>query len=156
MPDVARVRALYARYVAERDPSLPFGVVHGDLFRDNVLWKGGELLALLDFESACWHNFAYDLMVTAFAWCYGAAFDLELVRALFEGYRSVRQPTAAEIAALPCEGAIACLRFATTRLTDFSLRVAPGEKPVRSYQRFLDRLAALESAALSPVFAALG
>jgi hypothetical protein len=50
----------------------------------------------------------------------------------------------AERAALANEGAIAALRFATTRITDFALRAAPGEAPKRDYRRFLARLAELE------------
>src|SRR5690606_10953962 len=68
----------------------PRGVIHGDLFRDNVLWNRDHISAVLDFESACEGSFAYDLMVTALAWCYGERLDLELVRAMFAGYESVR------------------------------------------------------------------
>ncbi|HEY4160190.1 MAG TPA: homoserine kinase [Polyangiaceae bacterium] len=156
MPAVAQIRERLAFYEARRDTSLEQGICHGDLFRDNVLWQNGEILALLDFESACSQNFAYDLMVTALAWCYGAQFELGLLRALFGGYRAFRPLSPAEVSALPVEGAIACLRFATTRLTDFSLRAAPGAEPSRDYRRFLERLSALESGVLAPCFAELG
>jgi len=155
LPAVAEIRERLDYYEARRDSSLPLGVCHGDLFRDNVLWQNGQIRALLDFESACAGNFAYDLMVTALAWCYGTAFDLSLVQALFEGYRGVRAVPAAEVAAMPVEGSIACLRFASTRLTDFSLRVPEGEKPVRDYGRFLERLHAIEHGALSAAIASL-
>ena len=69
-------------------------------------------------------------------------------------YTTPRPPE--ERQALPVEGAIACLRFATTRLTDFSLRVADGERPVREYGRFLARLEAIENGALDGCFAVLG
>ena len=156
LPAVDEIRERLTYYEARRDPSLALGICHGDLFRDNVLWQGGGVRALLDFESACSGNFAYDLMVTALAWCYGAAFDLALVEALFAGYRGVRAVPPQEIAAMPTEGAVGCLRFASTRLTDFSLRVPDGTKPVRDYRRFLERLRAIESGALSPAIAALG
>ncbi len=155
-PAVAEIRERLDHYEARRDASLALGVCHGDLFRDNVLWQRGEIRALLDFESACSGNFAYDLMVTALAWCYGAAFELALVQALFDGYRSVRAVPREEIAAMPVEGAIGCLRFASTRLTDFSLRVPDGAKPARDYRRFLERLRAIESGALSSAIASLG
>jgi len=156
LPAVAQIRELFTHYEARRSPALTIGICHGDLFRDNVLWQNGEVRALLDFESACAGSFAYDLMVTALAWCYGAEFDLGLVSALFEGYGAVRPVPPAEVAAMPVEGAIACLRFATTRLTDFSLRVADGEPPIRDYGRFLARLAAIESGVLAPALARLG
>lgn len=156
LPAVAEIRERLDHYEARRDSSLALGVCHGDLFRDNVLWQGGQIRALLDFESACSGNFAYDLMVTALAWCYGADFELALVEALFAGYRDVRAVPENEIAAMVSEGAVGCLRFASTRLTDFSLRVADGERPVRDYRRFLDRLRALESGALSSAISSLG
>lgn len=151
MPDLARVRALYARYVAERDPSLPHGVVHGDLFRDNVLWRGGELAALLDFESAFHGPFVYDLMVTIAAWCYRDAFDLALVAALVEGYVAERPLSAAELRAVRVEGALGCLRFATSRITDFELRAREGERPARDFRRFLARLDAIAAGELASV-----
>jgi homoserine kinase type II len=156
LPAVSSIRERLDHYESVRAENLEQGICHGDLFRDNVLWQGPRLSALLDFESACKSNFAYDLMVTALAWCYGSEFDLELVSALFHGYRSVRAVPAAEVAALRNEGAVACLRFATTRLTDFSLRVPDGATPVRDYRRFLARMAAIERGALDACFPVLG
>lgn len=155
LPAVSAIRERLDYYEGVRAQHLEQGICHGDLFRDNVLWQGARLSALLDFESACRSNFAYDLMVTALAWCYGERFELPLVRALFDGYQSRRVLPASEVAALRSEGAIACLRFATTRLTDFSLRVADGACPGRDFQRFLARLAALESGALDGCIASL-
>jgi len=152
----ARIRERLAFYAARSPSDLPSGLIHGDLFRDNVLWQrgpqGAELCALLDFESASSGVFIYDLMVCAHAWCYGAGYDTALLRALFAGYSEQRPLSAAERAALPAQGALAALRFATTRLTDFSLRAAPGQEPKRDYRRFLARLDALESGLLAPIF----
>jgi homoserine kinase type II len=155
MTAVAVIGERLGHYEAVRVPDLRRGICHGDLFRDNVLWQGGEISALLDFESACAGNFGYDLMVTALAWCYGSEFQLALVQALFDGYRSKRPMLESEVAALRVEGAVACLRFATTRLTDFSLRVPDGEKPARDYGRFLSRLQAIEAGVLDPCIASL-
>jgi homoserine kinase type II len=95
--------------------------------------------------------FVYDLMVCAHAWCYGSSFDPSLLSALFAGYREERELEPEELAAVVHQGALAALRFATTRLTDFSLRAAPGERPLRDYRRFLDRLDALENGIMSLV-----
>jgi homoserine kinase type II len=138
------IRHRLAHYAARRDGAIPHGVIHGDLFRDNVLWANGEIRALIDFESASDGPFAFDLMVTMFAWCYGDSFAPELVSAMFRGYTSRRPLEAAERAALPVEGGLAALRFATTRITDFSMRTPPGTPPARDYRRFLARLEALE------------
>jgi homoserine kinase type II len=157
--DVARIRERLAHYEAERGrQAAPRGVIHSDLFRDNVLWtRQGELAALLDFESACDGAFAYDVMVTICAWCFGTSFEPALVEALLGGYHGVRPIAANEVAALKVEGAIGCLRFATTRITDFSLRAPPGKPPLRDYRRFLLRLEQIEAGALDGSFArALG
>jgi homoserine kinase type II len=157
LDDVARIREALNHYEVERiSQSAPRGVIHSDLFRDNVLWtKDGdrELAALLDFESACEGAFAYDVMVTICAWCYSDRFETGLVEAFLRGYHAVRRIDGAEVAALKVEGAVGCLRFATTRITDFSLRAAPGQPPVRDYRRFLARLSAIEAGALDDCFA---
>jgi homoserine kinase type II len=151
--DADSIEARLDRYVAARAATLPSGVIHGDLFRDNVLFHGEQIAALLDFESASHGRFAYDLMVTLLAWCYGDdAFDLPLVAAMLSGYKRVRPLTAAEREALPVEGAIACLRFATTRISDFSARAEPGKPPLRDYRRFLSRLEAIEAGELTQAF----
>lgn len=155
LADVARVRGLYDRFLPLRDPALPAGIVHGDLFRDNVLWQGEEIAALLDFESAFHGPLVYDLLVTLSAWCYGDAFELARVRAMVEGYASVRPLSAAEVLAVPTEGALACLRFATSRITDFELRTPPGARPARDFRRFLARLDAIAGGALAPAFAGI-
>ncbi len=154
-PDVLAVRELLQKYVARRDPELPAGVVHGDLFRDNVLWSNGELVALLDFESAFHGPLAYDLAVTIEAWCYGDGFDQDLVRAMAEGYASERRFEPRELALFGVEAALGCLRFATTRITDFSLRTPPGATPARDFRRFLQRLSAIEAGALAPALEVL-
>lgn len=134
---------------------LPEGVIHGDLFRDNVLWQDHDIRALIDFESASWGPFAYDLMVTLLAWCYTDRFEEQLVRGLLSQYHSTRRLGSAEFDALEVEGALGCLRFAATRMTDFSLRATSGSPPARDYRRFMQRLAALEAGVLASSIAEL-
>jgi homoserine kinase type II len=158
--DTRRIRERLDFHAARSPSSLPRGLIHGDLFRDNVLWRARagappdaplELCALLDFESASAGVFVYDLMVCAHAWCYGSAFDPKLLSALIAGYREERELEPDELAAIVHQGALAALRFATTRLTDFSLRTPPGERPLRDYRRFLERLDALDNGVLSMI-----
>jgi homoserine kinase type II len=154
----AAARALRQRllhYAAMRDASLPRGLIHGDLFRDNVLWRGDDIAALIDFESASEGPYAYDVAVTIHAWCFGAAFEPALVRALLEGYHARRPFEARELAAFNTEAALAALRFAVTRITDYSMRAPPGAAPVRDYRRFVARLAAVEAGALDDALEAV-
>lgn len=155
-PVTRDIASRLAAYAARRDPRLPSGLIHGDLFRDNVLWHGDGIAALIDFESASLGVFAYDLMVCVHAWCFADHFELELARSLLQGYHAVRRLGADELAALGVEGAIAALRFAATRVTDYSLRAPPGRPPLRDYRRFLARLAEIEAGALAPATASLG
>ena len=129
--------------LAARTASSEIGVIHGDLFRDNVLWSGGSISALLDFESASSGSAAFDLAVTMLSWCFGDGFDEDLARAMAEGYASVRPLDTAERRAFFDEARFAALRFSITRITDFELRPA-GTGIHKDYRRFVARLDAIE------------
>jgi homoserine kinase type II len=106
---------------------LPQGVIHADLFTDNVFFIGPEVSGLIDFYFACTDALAYDLAICLNAWCFepDASFNLTKGRAMIAGYQSVRRLGADEIEALPvlCRGS--ALRFMLTRLVDW-LNVPPG------------------------------
>ena len=106
---------------------LPTGVIHADLFPDNVFFLDDRVSGLIDFYFACTDAFAYDLAVCLNAWCFEPdhAYNLTKGRAMLNGYRRVRPLGAREIEALPllCRGA--ALRFLLTRLVDW-LNVPPG------------------------------
>ena len=129
-----------------RNPNLPRGLTHGDLFRDNVLFgtrdKMPFVAALLDFESAHEGPLVYDLMVTVLAWCVGNALDMELARALVRGYESVRKLDASERAGAHAEARFAAVRFWITRITDYAMRLGPGKG--RDPKRFEMRLETIE------------
>ena len=128
--------------------SLRRGLIHGDLFRDNVLWSdAGDVAALLDFESASDGVLAYDLMVTILAWCVTDDLELELAQAMARGYTSVRKLDEAEKAGLVAEGCLAAVRFSITRITDYAMRGEVGPRVVKDYRRFLLRLRRLEKIA---------
>ncbi|MBN9060941.1 MAG: homoserine kinase [Rhizobiales bacterium 65-9] len=100
---------------------LPVGVIHADLFPDNVFFIGSKLSGLIDFYFACTDCLAYDLAICLNAWCFepDASFNLTKGQAMIAGYQRVRALEGAEIAALPvlCRGA--ALRFMLTRLVDW-------------------------------------
>ncbi len=152
------LRAHLARIHAQRDPRLPRGLAHGDLFRDNVLWDdGGHISALIDFESASEDTYAYDLMVTVLAWCVGDHLLLPLAQAICRGYESVRPLSEAEKQALAVEGSFAALRFTVTRITDFAMRSnAEGPRVVKDWKRFFHRFETLQAAGADGLRRALG
>ncbi len=113
----------------ERDwpRDLPQGVIHADLFPDNVFFLGDRLSGLIDFYFACTDALAYDVAICLNAWCFepDRSYNITKGRALLKGYMRGRELNAREIAALPtlCRGA--ALRFLLTRLVDW-LEVPPG------------------------------
>ena len=100
---------------------LPSGVIHADLFPDNVFFIGEELSGLIDFYFACNDLYAYDLATCLNAWCFEKdhAFNLTKGTALLAGYQSVRPLEPAEKAALPLLARGSALRFMLTRLYDW-------------------------------------
>lgn len=106
---------------------LPEGVIHADLFPDNVFFLDGRLSGLIDFYFACNDALAYDVAVAINAWCFDATHTYvpERGRALLAGYESVRQLTTAECQAMPMLARGAALRFLLTRSYDW-LNRPPG------------------------------
>lgn len=138
---IARLQEVLAEVEESWPEDLPQGVVHGDLFRDNVRWEGDEVVAAIDWESASDGDLLYDVVVAWLAWCYGDTFDRELGRALFAGYSEVRPLEATEKAGLRTIALAAAARFTTTRITDFHLRSGGvGDRVLKDYGRFLARL----------------
>lgn len=109
-------------YLEEHWPrGLPQGVIHADLFPDNVFFLGGELSGLIDFYFACDDMLAYDVAICLNAWCFepDGALNVTKARALTSGYRAVRAFRSEEIAALPLLARGSALRFLLTRLHDW-------------------------------------
>jgi len=109
-------------YLEARWPDdLPAGVIHADLFPDNVFFRGEEMSGLIDFYFACNDLFAYDLAICLNAWCFEEpnAINVTKARALLHGYGARRPLSDAEIAALPILARGSALRFLLTRLYDW-------------------------------------
>jgi homoserine kinase type II len=100
---------------------LPDGVIHADLFPDNVFFLGDTLSGLIDFPFACNDLLAYDVAICLNAWCFEPdhAFNVTKARAFLGAYGRTRPLTAAEEDALPLLARGAALRFLLTRLVDF-------------------------------------
>jgi homoserine kinase type II len=120
---------------------LPHGVIHADLFPDNVFFLGDRLSGLIDFYFACTDALAYDIAVCLNAWCFEPdhSYNMTKGRALLHSYMRKRALSAPEIAALPllCRGA--ALRFLLTRLVDW-LEVPAGalvrpKDPIEYYRK---------------------
>jgi len=120
---------------------LPQGVIHADLFPDNVFFLGDQLSGLIDFYFACTDTLAYDVAICLNAWCFEPdhSYNVTKGRALLQGYMAVRPLSGAERDALPLLARGAALRFLLTRLADW-LNVPPGalvrpKEPLEYYRK---------------------
>jgi homoserine kinase, Neisseria type len=110
-----------AHLESEWPTRLPEGVIHADLFPDNVFFHGDRLSGVIDFYFACTDFLAYDLAVCLNAWCFESdgSFNVTKARRLVGAYQSVRPLTAAEWQAFPLLAHGAAMRFLLTRLYDW-------------------------------------
>jgi homoserine kinase type II len=106
---------------------LPEGIIHADLFPDNVFFLGDKLSGLFDFYFACTDTLAYDMAICLNAWCFEQdhSYNVTKGRALLASYAKTRPLSAAEWQMLPLLARGAALRFLLTRLVDW-LNVPPG------------------------------
>src|SRR5215813_12378313 len=106
---------------------LPQGVIHADLFPDNVFFLGARLSGLIDFYFACTDTLAYDVAICLNAWCFESdhSYNVTKGRSLLQAYATVRPLSDHERIALPLLARGAALRFLLTRLVDW-FDVPPG------------------------------
>jgi len=128
-------------------PGVPRGLVHGDLFVDNVLWIGERVSALLDWEMSCIDPFAYDLGVALNAWCWaGGGYRSDRARALLGAYRTRHRLEPDTAVALHAWSRFAALRFAVGRLAGYvPAGSAASPPPGKDWREYRDRLAALRA-----------
>jgi homoserine kinase type II len=107
--------------IADWPVGLPEGIIHADLFPNNVLFMGDRLTGVIDFYFACKDILAYDLGICLNSWCFEAdgSFNLTKSRALLRGYNQVRPLSRAEYEAIPVLASGAAMRFFLTRLYDW-------------------------------------
>jgi homoserine kinase type II len=128
-----------------QDDRLPKGLIHGDLFADNLLFRGEKIVGLLDFEAACYGKFLFDLATAINALCYSEGhYVSERFDALLAGYQSRRPLSLVEWDAFPNELRFSALRFTVTRLKDFFLHPMDDRNRVnKDFREFFERLQVL-------------
>ena len=100
--------------------NLPSGLIHGDLFPDNVFFQDGDVSGVIDFYFACADTLSFDLAICLNAWCFeDGGLDRDRAHALSAGYQSIRRLDPAEQSALPLLARGAAMRFLMTRLHDW-------------------------------------
>lgn len=121
---------------------LPQGIIHADLFPDNVFFRERQLSGVIDFYFACTDAYAYDLAIALNAWCFesDATFNITKARALMHGYQAVRPLMTTEIEALPILAAGAAMRFLLTRLYDWQTQEKDALVTLKNPRDYLRRL----------------
>lgn len=117
---------------AMADNSLPQGIIHADLFRDNALFDDGKLSGIIDLYNCGRDNLLYDLAITANDWCTqeDGHFDAPRLTALLSAYTQLRPVSAEEMSYWPTALRKAALRFWLSRLRNAHFPPA-GELTVR-------------------------
>ncbi|MCT7373565.1 homoserine kinase [Chelativorans salis] len=115
------VEAEFAEITRYWPTDLPSGIIHADLFPDNVFFLGGKVSGIIDFYFACNDLLAYDIATCLNAWCFekDTSYNLTKGAALLAGYQSVRPLEPSEAEALPLLARGSALRFMLTRLHDW-------------------------------------
>lgn len=102
--------------------NLPSGIIHADLFPDNVFFANNSLSGIIDFYFSCNDYYAYEIAICINAWCFeekSNEFNISKAKKLLSSYNGVRELTISEIDSLPLLCRAAALRFLLTRLIDF-------------------------------------
>ncbi len=128
---------------------LPMGCIHGDYFVDNVFFNedyvGNINAGVIDFNFSCWDYLIYDLAIAASSWCYndGGELHVDKLRAIINGYNSIREITSEEMKYFIIFFRRAALRFLSTRYLDLiSQRLAQttaSKDPWQYYSILLDQ-----------------
>ncbi len=127
---------------ADWPQGLPTGIIHADLFPDNVFFIGGEFSGIIDFYFACTDAYAYELAICLNAWCFEPdnAFNITKARQMLAGYEKVRKLEPGELAALTWFARGAAMRFLLTRLFDWFNHPAGALVARKDPQEYLAKL----------------
>lgn len=122
--------------------TLPQGVIHADLFPDNVFFEGDRVSGVIDFYFACNDALLYDLAIAINAWCFSPAhaFEPEKAYQMMAGYETVRAITPAEKRAMPLMLRGAAMRFLLSRAHDWLFRDAGAIVKVKDPMEYAAKL----------------
>lgn len=126
--------------------SLPTGLLHGDLFLDNTLFDGDEMVAILDFEEGCHDTLLIDVGMTIIGCCYTSQhqLNLEAAQQFLEAYNALRPLTGSEWQSLDCFVHYAALSIAFWRFRQFNIR-RPDVHRANTYKEMITRSAEWQS-----------
>lgn len=147
-PEVAvaamMLKGALAKVSQGSDGLCPRGVIHADLFMDNVKWLGDRVSAFFDFEMACHDTYLLDVAITLNAWCFEGNYNTELCRAFLRAYQDERPLTEIERLAFWNRLLFGAVRYTASRIRDFHLSPLPPERLKRKdFRTYLARVSLL-------------
>ena len=139
-------------YIKKNWPkNLPKGIIHGDLFPDNVFFKNNNIVGIIDLSNACNDFFCYDLSICINSWCYENKLNIDKMKNLIKGYNSVRKIKTQEIKYLNLFLRASSLRFYLSRLMDSQNKKIP-KKYKKNPREYLNKLKYFQSNNLTNYF----
>jgi homoserine kinase type II len=147
-PSLAEIARELQRYLETSQLTtgelVPRGVIHADLFMDNVKWLGDRVSAFFDFEMACRDAFTLDVAITLNAWCFDGEYKPDLCQALVRGYQLERRLQSSERDDLFHQALYGAVRYTASRIRDFHLSPLPPDKLFKKdFRTYLARARAL-------------
>ena len=140
------------KYIKENWPKkLPTGIIHGDLFPDNVFFKNNNIIGIIDLSNACNDFLCYDLTICINAWCYEKKLNINKMINLIKGYNSIRRMKFQEIRYLNLFLRASSLRFYLSRLMDSQNKKIP-KKYKKNPKEYLNKLKYFQQNNLSNCF----
>ena len=112
----------YLNFLKDNWPkNLPQGIIHADLFPDNIFFTNNKVSGIIDFYFACNDFFAYEIAICINSICFdtNSTFNMTKAKNLIDGYSSIRTLSTEEKKFLPILSMGAAMRFFLTRLHDF-------------------------------------
>ena len=124
--------------------NLPQGIIHADVFQDNVFFKDNNIVGIIDLSNACNDFFCYDLSICINAWCYENRLNIDKMKNLIKGYNSIRKIKIQEIKYLNLFLRASSLRFYLSRLMDSQNKKIP-KKYKKNPKEYLNKLKYFQS-----------
>lgn len=111
------VQNIFSAYKAIAADDLPQGIIHGDLFRDNVFFQGNKLTGIIDFYNAGAGHLLFDIAVAVNDWCRNdSGIDQARMDALTGAYNTRRALTDKERKNWPLMLKVSAMRFWLSRI----------------------------------------
>ena len=125
--------------------NLPSGIIHADLFSDNIFFKNNKFSGFIDFYFSCNDFYAFEIAVCFNALCFDGvkqnlSFNVTKATKLMEGYNEVRKISKDEKIAIKVLSQGAALRFLLTRVFDYLNKVDDAVVKIKDPEEYLKRL----------------